>query len=158
MKDKVLWESLKYRVQKVLEGRSSGNLKIVDKQSGVCDWPIMYGKTDSCVNIGLDYPHRWPSYVESVVRVIYQDDYPLYKKIKLELCSMIAFIDEHGGSIDNLPGYPSLYLAYDWQKENTPVHVMWEEFKQDLKGKKLEATNELDLENLLEESRDPIPF
>ena len=164
-----VWKSEMYAVKRETEGLSAGKLFVVDKDTGFTDWPIMYSKSEvdtGRVDIGWDKPERWPHYVKCAVRVIYQDDFPLYKKFKLQLASMLAFMSETEGLEYNftgeMPGYPSQYFPYGYNEENEPVHKVWEAFLEELLKEgmmdRLEKANEMDFDTLLNESEYPIPF
>jgi|AACY02.11.fsa_nt_gi hypothetical protein len=179
-----LWSGARWDIRRELEGRSAGKLKIVDKETGLCDWPIQYQNG----SVGFDFPHRIPQHVQQAVKICYGPGSPL-KEIRLQLALAFDFLEstphpdgEHWSWTGSMPYYISEYdprvwaagvtfvdrydgetkQVLDYRAYNTPIWRIWEDALAEMRargmGRVIEQAEQLPIADLLAASANSIPW
>lgn len=143
----------RFAIMRHLAGFPAGRIKIVNQETGVVDWPILYEN-----GLAFDYPFRTPSYAQRASVLFLDPD--KYTDERAQLAVASAFMhetaedDPWGGE---MPYYIDVYDATEWNECNKPIHLIWTDFLGDLererRTERLAQAKELPIGDLLALSR-----
>ena len=172
--EETLWRHGRWAV--VRNHRANGGIMIVDEETGYVEWPIWYGKyaidgvyCGKDINeerlVAADFPERYPDYLLDVFRILQDEKSPL-QELRLQLATMIAFIEQ-----DVLPddpkeraltwwcgSLPAQIWSYSpdewWEAGNWSIEKVWDEILSDIKDAGLTDVHarvyELPIDDVLE--------
>jgi len=160
-REETLLDLGRFAIMRHLAGFPAGRVKIVNQETGLVDWPILYDHG----GVAFEFPFKTPFYAQRA-SVLFLDP-GQYTEERAQLAIASAFMHEtaEGDPFNwggEMPYYIDAYDAAGWNEDNRPIHLIWAGFLGDLEREgrleRLAQAKELPIGDLLVESRDaPCP-